>query len=48
MFPLFNNKTTIYLRPDVLEWIQHKTQIIILNDVKHFQLMLNSSNVVME
>ena len=48
MFRLFNNKITIYLPSDSLEWIQHEIEIIILNEVKQFKLIMNSLNVVME
>ena len=48
MFPLFNNTTTIYLRPDILEQIQREIQIMILNEVKQFKLIMNSSNMDME
>ena len=48
MFGLFNNKVTVYLRTDILEWIQHETAIIVLNKVKHFKRIKNSLNVVME
>ena len=48
MFRLFNNKITIYSQSDILEWIQHEIEIIILNEVKQFKLIMNSLNVVME
>ena len=48
MFRLFNNKLTIYLRADILEYIQHETEIMIMNQVKQVKLMMNSSNVVVE
>ena len=48
MFRLFNNKITIYLLTDILEYIQHEIEIVILNEVKQFQLIMNSLNVVME
>ena len=48
MFRLFNNKITIYLQSDILEYIQHEIEIVILNEVKQFQLIMNSLNVVME
>ena len=47
MFQLFNNTITIYLRPNILEQIQHETAIMILNQVKQFNLIMNSLNVVM-
>ena len=48
MFQLFNNKITIYLRPDILELIQHETENKILDKVKLFTLIMNSLNVVMK
>ena len=48
MFRLFNNGSTIYLPTDILEWIQHETAIMILNQVKQLKLIMNSLNVVME
>ena len=48
MFRLFNNKLTVYLRSDILVQIQHETEIMIMNEVKQFNLMMNSLNVVME
>ena len=48
MFGLFNNKRTVYLRTDILEWIQHETAIIVFNEVKQFKRIMNSLSVVME
>ena len=48
MFRLFNNKLTIYLPTNILEWIEHETEIMIMNEVKQFKLIMNSLNVVME
>ena len=48
MFRLFNNKLTIYLPSDISEWIEHETEIMIMNEVKQFKLIMNSLNVVME
>ena len=48
MFRLFNNNITIYLPTDIVELIQHEIEIIILNEVKRFKLIMNSLNVVME
>ena len=48
MFRYFNNKITIYLPTDILEQIQHDIQIMILNEVKQFKVIMNSLNVVME
>ena len=48
MFRLFNNKITAYFRADSLKSIQHETAIIVLIEVKHFKLIMNSLNVVME
>ena len=39
MFGLSNNKETVYLRSDILEQIQHELQIIILNEVKQFNVL---------
>ena len=38
----------IYSRSDILEWIQHEIQIMILNEMKQIKLIINSLNVVME
>ena len=42
------NNITSYLRTDILEWIQHEIQIMILNEMKQIKLITNSLNVVME
>ena len=48
MFRLFNNKLTIHLLPDISEYVEHETEIMIMNEVKQFKLIMNSLNVVME
>ena len=48
MLRLFNNRITNYLHSDILEQIQHETEIMILNQVKQFKLIMNGSNAVME
>ena len=42
MFRLFNIKITVFLLTDILEQIHHEIQIIILNEVKPFKLIMNS------
>ena len=48
MFRLFNNKITVNSRASILEYIQHETAIVILNEMKQFKLIMNSLKVVME
>ena len=48
MFQLFNNKITIYLPTDILKYIHHEISFMILNEVKQFQLIMNSLNMVMK
>ena len=48
MFQLFNNKITIYLPTDILKYIHHEISFMILNEVKQFQLIMNSLIVIME
>ena len=42
------NIITIHLRSDIIEYIQHEMEIMTLNEVKQFKLIMNGSNVVME